>query len=103
MLIEPRTRLLHGVAVGYAVQLHGFLHGWHCLGGGEAGIMRGRQGEWTMNSLAGQAAASAADDLRSYRLTSIDMLRGLVILIMAIDHTRDFFSVQMSIDPMGDP
>ena len=44
-----------------------------------------------------------ASDQRSYRLTSIDLLRGLVILIMAIDHTRDYFSVQMSIDPMGDP
>lgn len=65
--------------------------------------MRGRQGEWMMNSLASQAAATSTDDLRSYRLTSIDMLRGLVIIIMAIDHTRDFFSVQMSIDPMGDP
>jgi uncharacterized membrane protein len=42
-------------------------------------------------------------DQRAYRLTSIDMLRGLVIIIMAIDHTRDFFSTAMSIDPMSDP
>src|SRR6186713_1323886 len=42
-------------------------------------------------------------DARGYRLTSIDMLRGLVIMIMAIDHTRDFFSTSMSIDPMNDP
>jgi uncharacterized membrane protein len=45
----------------------------------------------------------AATDQRAYRLTSIDMLRGLVIIIMAIDHTRDFFSTAMSIDPMSDP
>lgn len=31
------------------------------------------------------------------------MLRGLVIVIMAIDHTRDFFSQAMTIDPMNDP
>lgn len=31
------------------------------------------------------------------------MLRGLVVLIMAIDHTRDYFSVAMSIDPMNNP
>jgi uncharacterized membrane protein len=42
-------------------------------------------------------------DQRAYRLTSIDMLRGLVIVIMAIDHTRDFFSQSMTIDPMNDP
>jgi uncharacterized membrane protein len=44
-----------------------------------------------------------SQDARGYRLTSIDMLRGLVIVIMAIDHTRDFFSTAMSIDPMSDP
>jgi len=44
-----------------------------------------------------------SSDARGYRLTSIDMLRGLVIIIMAIDHTRDFFSTAMSIDPMSDP
>jgi uncharacterized membrane protein len=44
-----------------------------------------------------------AVDRRSYRLTSIDMLRGLVIIIMALDHTRDFFHAGATQDPVSDP
>ena len=40
---------------------------------------------------------------RGYRLQSIDMIRGLVILIMAIDHVRDFFLLGAEQDPMGNP
>jgi uncharacterized membrane protein len=35
-------------------------------------------------------------DQRAYRLTSIDMLRGLVIVIMAPDHVRDYVSISHS-------
>jgi uncharacterized membrane protein len=42
-------------------------------------------------------------DARSYRLTNIDMLRGLVIVIMAIDHVRDLFMISGVQDPMSQP
>ena len=40
---------------------------------------------------------------RGYRLDAIDMLRGLVIVIMAIDHVRDSFLLGTVQDPMADP
>ena len=43
---------------------------------------------------------TVAADARGYRLTSIDMLRGMAIIIMAIDHTRDFFHTGATMDPM---
>ena len=40
---------------------------------------------------------------RGYRLTNIDMLRGLAIVIMAIDHVRDYVMVAAEQDPMANP
>ena len=40
---------------------------------------------------------------RSYRLTAIDMLRGLAIVVMAVDHVRDYFLAGTSVDPTADP
>src|SRR6266481_213486 len=50
-----------------------------------------------------QSLSSKLANSRAYRLEAIDMVRGLVIIIMAIDHVRDFFLFGTEQDPMGNP
>jgi len=42
-------------------------------------------------------------DSRSYRLSNIDMIRGLVIIIMALDHVRTYFMITGTQHPMEQP
>lgn len=54
-----------------------------------------------MNAIAGETAP--VPDQRAYRMTSIDMLRGLVIVVMALDHVRDYVMSGSMQDPTADP
>src|SRR5580765_7824380 len=49
------------------------------------------------------AIASPASDRRAYRMSSLDILRGLVIVVMALDHVRDFVMTASVQDPTADP
>jgi uncharacterized membrane protein len=50
-----------------------------------------------------EASAAPASDRRAYRMSSLDILRGLVIVVMALDHVRDFFMTAAVQDPTADP
>jgi uncharacterized membrane protein len=54
-------------------------------------------------ALIGERSSVKVANQRAYRLDSIDMLRGLVLVIMAIDHVRDFFLFGAEQDPMTNP
>src|SRR5688572_4906139 len=49
------------------------------------------------------STAAGPSDRRAYRLSSIDILRGLVIALMALDHVRDFVMTAAAQDPTADP
>src|SRR5215472_2794030 len=42
-------------------------------------------------------------DRRAYRMASLDILRGLVIVLMALDHVRDYLMTGSTQDPTFDP
>jgi len=50
-----------------------------------------------------EATAAPASDRRAYRMSSLDILRGLVIVVMALDHVRDFVMIASVQDPTADP
>jgi len=49
------------------------------------------------------AGMPSVSDRRAYRMTSIDLLRGLVIVVMALDHVRDYMMVGSLQDPITNP
>jgi uncharacterized membrane protein len=50
-----------------------------------------------------ETTVAPATDRRAYRMSSLDILRGLVIVLMALDHVRDYFMIASVQDPTADP
>lgn len=55
----------------------------------------------TASSQVSQATAASTDAVTKSRIASIDVMRGLVILLMAVDHVRERFFYHLNVsDPM---
>jgi uncharacterized membrane protein len=50
-----------------------------------------------------RSSEATAADRRAYRMSSLDILRGLVIVVMALDHVRDFTMTAAVQDPTASP
>jgi uncharacterized membrane protein len=50
-----------------------------------------------------ESTGAPASDRRAYRMSSLDIVRGLVIVVMALDHVRDFVMTAAVQDPTSDP
>jgi uncharacterized membrane protein len=57
----------------------------------------------SLPSNSAEADTSPISDRRAYRMSSLDILRGLVIVVMALDHVRDFVMIGSLQDPTADP
>src|SRR4029453_10743277 len=50
-----------------------------------------------------ETTAAPVSDQRAYRMSSLDLLRGFVIVVMALDHVRDLVMTAAAQDPTSDP
>ena len=57
----------------------------------------------SLPSSSAEADTSPISDRRAYRMSSLDILRGLVIVVMALDHVRDYVMIGSVQDPTADP
>ena len=57
----------------------------------------------SLPSSSAEAETSPISDRRAYRMSSLDILRGLVIVVMALDHVRDYVMIGSVQDPTADP